>query len=598
MSKVVLPPRAIRMGRVFAWALVAILVVFFLCMVWIGVRGALAYKHLERIQAGASESVATITRDPSATASTLASLAADAADARNLTSDPIWASAENIPWIGPQLAAFGTVASSSDQLFRESLLPLAVAARGLSVHSLEPVNGQIDTNALGSLVEPARAAGMKAVAAAEAAQDINRTPLLGVVDSAVGEATKQFNAIAGAIDGLARTSQLLPSMLGQNGPRNYLLVVQNNAEWRSLGGITGTGILVHTDKGAITLVDTQSATGLVRDLVDPIVPLPSDVTQIYGTRPARYFHNLTQIPDFPIDGPIAREMYRSKTGVIVDGVIAVDPVMLSYVLKSIGPVKLPTGDSLTDSTAVKFLLNEVYLRYPDPATQDAVFAGAAGAIFQGIIDGRGSTEGLISALGRASEERRLLIWSADPDEQAILDGTTIAGELPVTDARVARFGVFLNDGTGSKMSYYVKPQVTVTASSCNPGRGEAERQLTLHVGLTNTAPADAATSLPPYITGEGAYGTSPGDAKVISNIYVPKGFVVESVYSDDGSSPARGQYNGLDVLTFGTTLTPGASAGFSVVVRSLAGPARAEALVTPTADASISPTVVASCGLD
>jgi len=595
MSRV-LPPRALSTGRVFAWALVTILVVVFLGMVWIGVRGALAYKHLERIQTGASESVATMTKDPSATASTLASLAADAADARNLTSDPIWAAAENLPWIGPQLAAFGTVASSSDQLFRESLLPLAVAAKGLSIHSLEPVDGQIDTSALGTLVEPARAAGLKAAAAAEAAQDINRTPLLGVVDSAVGEATKQFNAIAGAIDGLARTSQLLPAMLGQDGPRNYLLVVQNNAEWRSLGGITGTAILVHTDKGAITLVDTQSATGLVRDLVDPIVPLPTDVTQIYGTRPARYFHNLTQIPDFPVDGRIAREMYRSKTGVDVDGVLAVDPVVLSYVLKSIGPVKLPTGDTLTDSNAVQFLLNEVYLRYPDPATQDTVFASAAGAIFQGIIDGRGSTEGLISALGRASEERRLLIWSSDPDEQAVLDGTTIAGELPVTDARIARFGVFLNDGTGSKMSYYVKPEVTVTSSSCSSGPGEAERQLTLRVRLTNTAPTDAATSLPPYITGEGAYGTSPGDAKVISNIYVPEGFTVESVYTDDGSSPGSGQYKGLDVLTLETTLTPGASAGFSVMVRSLAGPARSEALVTPTADASINPTVEASCG--
>jgi hypothetical protein len=598
MNKTVLTPTAQRAGRFFAWLLVGVIIVALLGAVWVTVRGALAYRHLERIQVSASDNVAALTSDPSAATSGLGSLAADAADARDLTSDPVWATAERLPWIGPQLSAFHTIASSADELFSESVLPLAAAANGMSMRSLEPVGGQIDTGVLERLVEPARAASERATAAAEAAKNIDRTPLLGVVSSAVERATKQFVGVAGAIDGLSRTSQLLPEMLGKDGPRNYLLLVQNNAEWRSLGGITGTAILVHTDKGAIKLVDTRSATSLVRDLADPIVSLSEEVTQIYGTKPARYFHNLTQIPDFTTDGPIAREMYRSRTGIDVDGVIAVDPVVLSYVLKSIGPVTLPTGDSLTDANAVQLLLNEVYLRYPDPATQDAVFASAAGSIFQGIIDGRGSTEGLISALARASEERRLFIWSADAAEQAVVDGTTIAGRLPETDTRTARFGVFLNDGTGSKMSYYVQPRVVLTSASCSPVKSTGEREFTLRVTLSNNAPADAASSLPPYITGEGTYGTPPGDANVVSNVYLPDGFAFVSAATDDGSTYERNRYEGRDVLTFGTNLAPGASVGFSLVARSFTGPAHAQALVTPTADAALDPTVDSACGLN
>ncbi|MDF2045931.1 DUF4012 domain-containing protein [Microbacterium sp. Kw_RZR3] len=575
-----------------------IVLVVVLCALWIGTRGALAYRYLQSVQTGASESISTVSRDPSAAAATLSRLAADTSEARELTSDPVWKLAERTPWIGPQLAAFRTIASSSDVLIRESLLPLAASTNGVSIDSLKPVDGHIDTSVLPDLVDPAQTAATRAGAAARAVQDINRTPLLGVVDSAVGQASTLFNQVAGSIDGLARTSQLLPNMLGQDGPRNYLLLVQNNAEWRSLGGLTGTAILLHTDAGKISLVDTQSATGLVRDLADPIVPLPAEVTKIYGTRPARYFHNLTQVPNFPVDGPIAREMYRSKTGVQVDGVIAVDPVVLSYLLETIGPVELPTGDSLTRENAVQFLLNEVYFRYSDPATQDKVFASAAGAVFEGLINGRGTMEGLLAALGRASEERRLLVWSADADEEAILEGTTLAGQLPVSDSRTARFGVFFNDGTGSKMSYYLKPTVTITSGSCGSVSDSGRDDLTLRVSLTNTAPADAATSLPEYITGGGAYGTKPGQANVISNIYLPQGSTLVAASTGDNAAFQKDDYEGRQVLTFGTDLSPGATTEITVVARMSSTPTGAQALITPTADSSRSPTVTTSCRLN
>ncbi len=38
----------------------------------------------------------------------------------------------------------------------------------------------------------------------------------------------------------ARAVRLLPPMLGADGPREYLLLVQNNAEQRATGGIPGS----------------------------------------------------------------------------------------------------------------------------------------------------------------------------------------------------------------------------------------------------------------------------------------------------------------------------------------------------------------------
>ncbi|WP_241493670.1 DUF4012 domain-containing protein [Microbacterium testaceum] len=436
---------------------------------------------------------------------------------------------------------------------------------------------------------------MTSIDAAHSVNSIDRAPLLGVVAAAVDKADDSFTQISSAIDALSRTSQILPEMLGSDRPRDYLVLVQNNAEWRSLGGITGTAILLHTDNGTVSLRDTQSATSLVRDLSDPIVELPDEVVSIYGTRPARYFHNLTQIPDFTLDGPIAQAMYQAKTGVSVDGVIAVDPVVLAYLLNATGPISLPSGDILTAENAVQFLLNGVYLRYSDPAAQDAVFAGAAGAVFQGLLNGQGSSTSLIEAFARSSAERRLLLWSSDTDEQAVINGTSIAGQLPQSDPRTARFGVYLNDGTGSKMSYYVEPTVSLQWGTCRSGGKEDRRSLDLQVALTNNAPPDAANYLPEYITGGGANGTAPGNVKVIGNLYVPAGFDIVSMSKDDGGPIPQAELEGHRVLTFETELAPGSSTRISVTVRATPGTIDAEALVTPTSDAQLSPVVPASC---
>ncbi len=88
--------------------------------------------------------------------------------------------------------------------------------------------------------------------------------------------------------------------------------------------------------------------------------------------------------------------------------------------------------------------------------------------------GRVSTPRLLAALARATDERRILAWSAVESEQALLGATAVGGGLPVSDERTARFGVYLNDGTGSKMSYYITPTVALDWISCS----DTARQLT------------------------------------------------------------------------------------------------------------------------
>ncbi|WP_295789497.1 DUF4012 domain-containing protein [uncultured Microbacterium sp.] len=484
---------------------------------------------------------------------------------------------------------------STDQLATSALLPLLDTTAGLDLEVLSPSGGKFDTHALSELAVPAQTAAEAAGAAAAAVQEIDRVPLVGAVARAVNSADDVLTRSAAAMDALARASKLVPTMLGRDGPRSYLLLVQNNAEWRSLGGISGTAVLIRTDQGRVSLGSSASATALSRSLTSPIVELPDDIQSIYKTRPARWFHDLTEIPDFTVDGPLAREMFRKQTGVDVDGVLAVDPVVLSYLLKATGPVALPDGSTLTADNAVPLFLSDVYAKFPKPTDQDAFFAGATGAIFSAFLNGQGSTPTLLTQLARGAEEHRLFLWSAREEEQAVLAGSTLAGELPESDDQTARIGVYLNDGTGSKMSYYLKPVVSLQWGRCGSGTDASSRELTLTSTLVSTAPADAQTTLPTYVTGNGALGTAPGSAATVTNVYLPPGWELVSATTSNGLNPVSATLDGRQVLTFDSILAPQQSASFTVVIRATTTSTEAEAWVTPTADASIAPIVTAAC---
>ncbi|GAA1707351.1 DUF4012 domain-containing protein [Microbacterium sediminicola] len=569
--------RARVIGIVVGSTLGAFLLIGVAGLAWIGVRGAQAAEHVTEAKATA----ATITdalSDPTAMATITPDLIADTSAARELTSDPIWRAYEALPWLGPQLEATATTIAAVDDVVQDALVPLTDAATGFSLDTLRPSGGAFDVEAIASLKGVAQIATDSLAAAQASVEAIDTSQLIGAIAAPVNEVSDLLATGYTAADALLRTSQLMPAFLGVDGPRDYLVMFQNNAEWRSLGGIIGAMAMIHTDAGTIDLVGQGSSSDFTR-YPEPVLPLSDEILSIYVDKPGLYIQNVTQIPDYTIDGPLAQEMWRLETGTTVDGVLALDPVTLSYLLEATGPITLPTGEQLTAENAVTLLLNEVYERYPEPRDQDAFFAITAATVFDAIADGAADPTKLIDALARAGSERRLFIWSANLDEQAVLDGSTIQGALPVSDARTTRFGAYLNDGTGSKMDYYVTADAAV--GWCPFG---IDQVATMTVTLTNTAPDDAATSLPEYITGGGNHGVPPGVARTVAYLYLPPGSeLVSSTTSGVGTAPGFGTntHDGYTVLTWDTDLSPGDSATATVQVRLTQTP-HLEIEMTPT----------------
>ena len=308
---------------------------------------------------------------------------------------------------------------------------------------------------------------------------------------AVVDVRKKIDQLAATTDDAARAAELIPPMLGADGPRRYFLAFQNPAEARGTGGLLGAYGVLKADDGAIKVEHLGPNTELTNPKKLPI-DLGADFQALYGRTPP-YWVNGNISPHFPDAGRIWTAMWQQEFGEGLDGVIATDPVALGYMLKATGPAKLPGGGQITAANAAALTMKDVYARYPTGAentVRDAYLQGVAGAVFARLLSGEGDPKALADQLGQAAGERRLLIYSTHPQEQRQLEQTQLAGAVPKTARPFA--GLVVNNYSGSKLDYYLDRTLDYRRS-CPAGDGTTTSTIT--VTLTNTAPK----GLPAYV---------------------------------------------------------------------------------------------------
>ncbi|MGX1693920.1 DUF4012 domain-containing protein [Microbacterium keratanolyticum] len=421
-----------------------------------------------------------------ATADQIAELTASAAQK---TSGDLWRSAEWIPVAGPNLAAVRVAAASADALVHDAVVPLT----SLGLDALLPQNGAINIaglNDLATIVESATAT----VASVRSDLDaIDRAPLIDQVAGAVTKLEAGLDKIDPYLEPVSNVLAILPRALGSDGPRNYLLLFQNNAESRGTGGNPAAIAVLTATGGAISLTGQASSADFNNGRSEPITPLNPETVAIYGDKIGRFVQDVTLSPDFTESAQIVRAFWAESFGTPVDGVASFDPVALSYLLQATGPVLLPTGETLTAENAVPMLLSDVYSMYPDPEMQDLFFAGAAGAVFSALLQNSPDPRMLIQMLVKAADEGRLLYAPGDPAEAELIAGTEVAGQLPADNAESTVLGAYINDITEGKLDYYLQLDLTAQCSAVEP------TGYTIAATLTNTLTPEQAQDLAVYV---------------------------------------------------------------------------------------------------
>lgn len=425
------------------WAIVIVVIIAFLIAVcWVGLRAITVKDGLVESQALIAE-----IQDGGDVDAVLPDLSESAASAGAAASDPVWWVMEWVPVLGDNLKGVRLAAQSLDTLVNDVALP---------VMGDEDSTGSITERLLAATDDQAK----NITELADGLDSVSKSPfLVSVVRDGVDKVDEVMSAAAPMI-------AILPDMLGGDGERNYLLVFQNNAETLALGGSAAAQTLVKVDDGSIS-IGAQGDSGNYQNGVAVDVDVPPSAIDLYTSYLVDHINTSMSRPDFPTAAKIMRAWWqRDIADDEIAGVISIDPLALSRILKATGPIELASGEVLSEENAVSLLLSEVYGRwdsYKEPERVDGFFADTAAAVFDKIATGDFDPKDMLWAITESASQGSVLVWSDDEQVAEAIEGAKISGVLPADNANVTTMGIYFNNSNGSKIDYFTETATTATA---------------------------------------------------------------------------------------------------------------------------------------
>jgi hypothetical protein len=354
--------------------------------------------------------------------------------------------------------------------------------------------------------------------------------------------------LANAVPGL----QVLPTMLGQNGPKQWLVLLQQDAEARGTGGLIGAFAVVTANHGKLTLDSTAQRAALSTRQI-PATAVPEDLRDLWGTDVTEWA-GLNLSPHFPWTGQLVSAGWASKNNSKVDYVVALDQYTVGALLAGTGPVQLGR-DTVSSDTAVNYLSRAVYQRYPDYRDVDRVTQSLVTETFGRIAGGRLDLKNLVKGVANQAGQRRLLVWAADPNEEVTLQGLSVGGVLPNAPGPFAM--AVVNNGGGNKMDAYLKVHTDYQPGKCDAGT----RIGTMAVTLSDIARPAALTryqSVRSDLLDKGTKKWVVGSNRILLDLYGPVGATAPLVTVDGvEQTPFAGTDRGHAVWRVIVPILPG-----------------------------------------
>ncbi len=225
---------------------------------------------------------------------------------------------------------------------------------------------------------------------------------------------------------LRRVTSTLADSLGVNGPRTYLVLVQNNHELRATGGFISAVGKVTVENGELRELDFIDSYAFFQETLE-YGPAPKPMQQFMNVQ-LLLLRDANWSPDLPTTAKLVQSLYAQQTGIRVNGVIVVDLHAAALLVDALGPLELPGAPA--PITGENFAEQIVQLWERPPGTDlavnyDAEFyiwwgqrknfvTGLAQAARQRLENGDVSYIKLLRNVRTALSERAIQIWLEDP----------------------------------------------------------------------------------------------------------------------------------------------------------------------------------------
>lgn len=563
--------------------LIAVLCLFGLALLWSTWLMWSTRQDLAHAQERAEVLRAALVRGDAETARSAMKEYQDAVEsAESHTSGPFWWAFQRVPFLGDDAKSVAVVSEVLADIGRDGLPPIVEAADAVTADAFQPVDGTFPLEQIRRLEEPARRSEQAFDQAAEDLAVTDDYRLLGPVRTQVTRLSDLVLEARSTLGSTYRAARMLPSLLGEEEPRFYLLVLQNNAELRSGGGLPGALSLIRAHRGNVEIVEQVDTADLGRGRT-PVVPLTDEERRVFGNRLASYPVDATLTPDVPRAAAILNAHWQRVVGRRIDGVVFVDPVAISYLLRGVGAVNVPGFVQVDAGNVVATVENQVYLTSADREVHSDFQQAVAKSVFDAFAAGQGSSVTSIQGLVDGVREGRVRVHSFLADDQAEIAGTDIAGEFTDPPGDAPTVGVYVNDAGPTKMQFYLRYDGRLFSRACLDDRQEIGGSIEFH----SDTPPDV-SALPPSITGADFPGVrvAPGDQLLVVYLTSPvAGEILElSIDGQRIAQPVIEELAGRELARVGVRLEPDARHRVDFVMR--AGPGQTgdiELSVTPGA---------------
>ena len=355
---------------------------------------------------------------------------------------------------------------------------VAIPAIGHAKSYLKVVQGDYSTQSAQSSADLLASDIDRAFALLNAPIIKQLSSLLGVNFSSI-KAEIQAGVTAGAV------------LAGADKPKKYLIAVQNSAEARGTGGILGAYAIIELKKGSLKVIETGSNEPLYGSSLEKIpIDVPDEYKRLYGENPA-ILQNSNLSPHFPYGAEIWLALWEKKFDQTLDGVIAIDPTALSYILRSTGPITLNSGEQITSDNLVADTLKDAYKRFErDNKARKQYLVDIMNATVKHLNSGDYSKLKMAQAIRDGIVANRILFYSTDESAQSKLSQTRLGGFMSLESNN--EFRTVIQNIDAGKLDYYLDRDVTIESKSC-----EKLRETQVRIRVTNTL--KSATGLSSYV---------------------------------------------------------------------------------------------------
>ena len=280
--------------------------------------------------------------------------------------------------------------------------------------------------------------------------------------------------------------KVLPAILGVEGPRRYLLGMQNSAELRGTGGAMLRFALFSMNHGKLELEPDQSVydVDVNREPLD--IPLPPDAWYLREIPDSQRFGNSNWSPDWPLSAKamldyaeVSEKLFQARPLPPIDGFFAIDPVVMQETLHGVGGFKTSGGRQVNAAKVVNLFLNRAYAATPNPGIRRATLSGIVEGYYRNLLRPRHPT-GLIDGFGRSLGRKHMQVWFRDDAEQAFAERMKWDGAIE-QPASGDYLDVVQQNVGGNKLDFFASMNTNLDVA-LSGGKAEVETEVSIHNG--------------------------------------------------------------------------------------------------------------------